>query len=191
MRRQVRLGVMIALIACCAVFSTLGLIALRAGGRAGVGSATLLEVAAGYDRQATETVDSPHPTPAMLNEAEALSHAAIAQYPDDTRAWEMLAYVDRQQHGRLTPVGVAALQKSYDLVGIDAANGLWRIRFALENSQAIPRSLRASVREEVRAQWTFDVDRGRIIDLQPKLENPAGRLSLALWINQLQTSAAK
>ena len=191
MKRGIRLTALTALLAGCAVLSILGLIALRCGGRAAIGPATLLEVAAGYDRAAEQAVESPRPSPTALAGAAAASRAAIAQYPYDTRAWEMLAFVDRLENGRLTPAGVAALQRSYDLIGIDAANGLWRIRFALENSQAIPKSLRASVREEVAALWTFDEDRSRIIDLQPKLENPAGRLSLALWINQLQTTAAK
>lgn len=191
MTRKYRLGALIALPAFCAVLSLLGLFALRGGGRVEVASTTLLEVAAGYDRQATEDLNSGHPSPATLAHAAAFSRAAIAQFPYDTRAWARLAYIDQLEHRRLTPAGVAALQKSYDLVGIDPDIGLWRIRFALENSQAIPRSLRASVREEVTALWTYWDDRQRIIDLQPKLENPAGRLSLALWINQLQTTAAK
>jgi hypothetical protein len=191
MRRQIRLAVITGLVASCALLSSLGLIALRGGGRVAAGPVTLLEVAAGYDRRAVQDLDSPHPSAATLADADAASRAAIADYPYDTHAWEMLAFVDRQEHGRLTPPGVAALQKSYDLIGIDPADGHWRIAFALENSQAIPRGLRASVREEVSARWTYWEDRNRIIDLQPKLENPAGRLSLALWINQLQSTAAK
>ena len=191
MKRQLRLAAMIGLFAGCALLSTLGLIALRGGGSVALGPVRLLEVAAGYDRRAKQDVDSARPSRVALADAATASRAAIAQYPYDTRAWEMLAFVNRLENGRLTPAGVAALQRSYDLVGIDPADGHWRIAFALENSQAIPRSLRASVREEVFARWTYWDDRSRIIDLQPKLENPAGRLSLALWVNQLQSTAAK
>lgn len=190
MRRPIRLTVIAATPAACAILSILGLVALRGGGQTSLGSVTLL-AAAGYDRQADRVIEAQTPSPAALREAASLSRRAIAQYPYDTRSWARLAYVDRMEHGSLTPAGVAALQRSYDLVGVDPDIGLWRIRFALENSQAIPKALRASVHEEVTALWTYWGDRSRIIDLQPELENPAGRLSLALWINQLQMRAAK
>lgn len=191
MIRSVRLAVMIGLVAACMLYSLLGLVALRRGGRCQVGSLTLIEIAAGYDRRADQDLASDRPTMAALSEAGRLSRAAIAQYPYDTRAWSRLAYIDRLEHGVLTPAGAADLQRSYDLVGIDPDIGVWRIRFALENSQAIPRDVRRSVREEVSALWTFDDDRARIVNLKTAIQNPAGRLSLALWVNQLQTTAAK
>jgi hypothetical protein len=181
---------MVALAIACATDSALGIIALRAGGHAALGSVTLLEAAAGYDRAADSALAAERPSPAALRTAMQVSQAAIAQYPYDTQAWVRLAELDRLQHGQLTPAGVAALQRSYDLVGADPDVGVWRISLALENSQALPKSLRASVRTEVATLWTDAGDRNRILDLQQHLQNPAGRLSLALWTRQLQSTAA-
>ena len=62
-----------------------------------------------------------------------------------------LAYLDSLQPGGLGPRGVAQLKRSYDLVAIDPDVGLWRIRFALENSQRLTPDLRSSVRNEALA----------------------------------------
>jgi hypothetical protein len=98
-----------------------------------------------------------------------------------------LAYVDSLDHGGLTPAGAALLKRSYDLVAIDPEVGLWRIRFALENSQALSPDLRASVRNEASGLWKNN--RGPLHEMAPAIINPAGRLSLALWLQRLDSQA--
>lgn len=179
----VRLTAMGALAAATALASTWALVALNTGGEA-----PPMRIAAGYDRKAEPLLDGE----ALLrqtNRAEAarLSRAAIAQFPYDTSAWLRLAYVDSLDHGGLTPAGVALLKRSYDLVAVDPEVGLWRIRFALENSQALSPDLRASVRKEASALWKNN--RGPLHEMAPAIINPAGRLSLALWLQRLDSQA--
>jgi hypothetical protein len=176
----------------CLTASLAALVALNSGGALRLGSAELAPIAAGYDRLAeARLAGAAPPSPAARAESAALSRGAVAQFPYDTGAWLRLAYLDRLEHGRLTPQGLAALRRSYDLVAVDPDFGVWRISFALENSQSLPPLLRAAVREEVSALWTVQRDRGRLLNLRTQLQNPAGRLSLLLWINRLQADRAK
>jgi hypothetical protein len=129
--------------------------------------------------------------PTNRMEAARLSRAAIAEFPYDTSAWLRLAYVDSLDHGGLSPAGIALLKRSYDLVAIDPEVGLWRIRFALENSQALSPDLRASVRNETSGLWKNWDDRAALHEMARSIINPAGRLSLALWLQGLESQVAK
>lgn len=189
--RPLRLALLAALPIGCALSSVLALVALNGGGAMRLGSIELLPIAAGYDRRATQlTLGAPPPAGPLRAEAFAKSRAAIAQFPYDTSAWLRLAYLGQDAAGRLTPEGLAALSRSYDLVAVDPDFALWRIGYALEHSQDLPKPLRALVRQEAAALWTQPGMRGRLRDLQAQLRNPAGRLSLALWINLLQAKSA-
>jgi hypothetical protein len=174
------------------VSSILGLVALKSGGEARLGPATLMEVAAGYDRRATPILAGPAvPPPIRRREAANLSRAAISQFPYDLGAWLRLAYVDYLDHGQLTPAGLSYLKRSYDLIAVDSELGQWRVRFALENSQSLTPELRASVRREVAAMWVNPNHRADLQRALPAIRNPAGRLSLALWLNRLDAAVAK
>jgi len=164
---------------------------LNDGGEAGVGSASM-NIAAGYDRRAERLLRNPAQIDASARaQAERLSRAAIAQYPYDTSAWLRLAYVDSLEHGSLSPAGAGDLKRSYDLVAIDPFVGLWRVRFALENSQALSPEVRASVRNEAFALWRNSQNQPNLRGMLDTLHNPAGRLSLGLWLNRLEAEAAK
>jgi len=189
--RMVRLCTLGTLAALTLALSVLGLTALNAGGEAGVGSASM-KIAAGYDRRAERLLRDPAQIDASARvRAERLSRAAIAQYPYDTSAWLRLAYVDSLEHGGLSPSGAAALKRSYDLVAIDPFVGLWRVRFGLENSQALTPELRASVRNEAFALWRNNQDQLSLRGMLDTLHNPVGRLSLGLWLNRLEAGADK
>lgn len=168
------------------------LIALENGGEVRVGPLPLAKIAAGYDRQAEPLLAAPVvPPPAVRRQAAALSRKAIAQFPYDITAWLQLAYVDALDHGGLTPAGLADLKRSYDLVAVDSELGFWRIRFALENSQALTPELRASVRREATAMCVNPNHKSELRKMVPTIRNPAGRLSLALWLNRLEPTVAK
>jgi hypothetical protein len=172
--------------------SALGLIALQFGGEARVGPVPLLKIAAGYDRRAEPLLAAPKiPSPRERRSAVALSRGAIAQFPYDISAWLRLAYVDYLDHGGLTSSGLYDLKRSYDLVAVDSELGFWRVRFALENSPALTADVRASVRQEVSAMWTNPNHRRQLEKMGPAIHNPAGRLSLALWLNRLDAAVAK
>lgn len=172
--------------------STVALIALNSAGEAAVGPLTLMKMAAGYDRRAEALLagDGGLKIDARAK-AASLSRRALSEYPYDTSDWLRLAYVDALGHGSLTPAGAQALKRSYDLVAVDSFVGLWRVRFALENSPALSADLRASVRSEVFALWRNGENRQPLREMAKAIRNPAGRLSLALWLNRLDASVAK
>ncbi|RAK60777.1 hypothetical protein DJ021_13660 [Phenylobacterium hankyongense] len=173
------------------VLSLLALIALNAGGAARMGSATLLRLAAGYDRRAEILLASAEPSPADRRQAASLSRSAIEQFPYDTSAWLRLAYVDALEHRGLTPAGGALLSRSYELVAVDPDVGLWRVRFALENSQMLSHNLRANVRNEAFALGMNGDKRSELRQMAATIRNPAGRLSAALWLNRLEAGVTK
>jgi len=190
--RNARLAVGVLLAAATAILSLLGVIALRSGGEARLGPVPLMKIAAGYDRSALPILAGPAiPSFAERRRAVALSHGAITQFPYDVSDWLRLAYVDDLDHGGLTPQGVADLRRSYDLIAVDSELGFWRVRFALENSQVLPGDVRASVRREVAAMWVNPNHRAQLRQAIPSIHNPAGRLSLALWLNRLDASVAR
>jgi hypothetical protein len=173
------------------VFSALVLVALNSGGEARLGSVAVLRLAAGYDRRAEPLLAAPRiPSPADAQAAAQLSQRALTVFPYDTTAWLRLAYLDALRHGGLSAEGVSYLTRSYDLVAVDPDVAVWRIRFALENSQSLTPDLRRSVRDEALALGSTP-HRESLRELQPKIQNAAGRLSLALWLNRLDAGVAK
>jgi hypothetical protein len=188
--RTIRLGAAAALAVLTLILSGMALAALNAGGEISLGPASLFPVAMGYDRDAEQILAPATPPPlAEQRRAVALSRSAIRQFPYDTSAWLRLAYVDALQHGGLSPQGVVLLDRSYDLVAVDPDVGLWRVRFALENSQRLPPDLRSAVRNEAFALSTSGKSRKDLKEMAPTIQNPAGRLSLALWLNRLSSVA--
>jgi hypothetical protein len=174
------------------LLSAVALWALNGGGQAQLGSLALMKLAAGYDRRAEPILAPAHaPPPRLRRQAAALSQAATAQFPYDTGAWLRLAYVDALDHGGLTSDGLKFLKRSYDLVAIDPQLGPWRVRFALENSQALTPELRAAARTETSALWKNGENREKLTQLATTIHNPAGRLSAALWLNRLAADVAK
>lgn len=182
--RNMRVAAAATLASATVLLSVLSLVALNTGG-----AAPAMHIAMGYDRAAETLLDTPHPTPVARADAARLSHAALKQFPYDTSPWLRLAYIDWLQNGRLTPTGLAMLKRSYDLIAVDPDVGEWRIRFALENSQSLSKDLRAAVRNEVLALMTNGKTRGELKQIQPTIQNPAGRLSLALWLSRPTTVA--
>ena len=190
--RNAQLSVAALFTAATGMASVVGLFALHSGGEARIGSVALMKIAAGYDRRALPLLAGPAtPSFADRRHAVALSRGAITQFPYDVSDWLRLAYVDYLDHGSLTPQGAAYLKRSYDLIAVDAELGFWRVRFALENSQALPGEVRASVRQEVSAMWVNPNHRAKMRQAIPFIRNPAGRLSLALWLNRLDASVTR
>ena len=172
--------------------SLLCLLALNTGGRVAVGPLGLMDLAAGYDRSAEPRLRGPALLQHRSREAAAAeSRAAIQQYPYDTSAWLRLAYVDTLNGGGLSPAGLGYLKRSYDLVAVDSYVGVWRIQFALENSQSLTPELRSAVHNEVASLWRNGENRGALHAAAEQVRNPAGRLSLLLWLSRLETTPDK
>jgi hypothetical protein len=70
--------------------------------------------------------------------------------PANPESWTALAYVDWLQHGALTPAGLAALDRSYQITFFEPEGAVWRIGFALDNWKALTPALRQQVLAEAR-----------------------------------------
>ena len=191
MNRALNLALISAAGLACVALSALCLLALNTGGEVRAGPLTLVRLAAGYARPAEKLLEEPVPSPLAARKAADLSHKALGEFPYDASSWLRLAYADRIRNGRLTPEGVGYLKRSYDLVGVDIYAGVWRVGFVLENSQAIPKDLRAAARNEVEALWKERKHREQLGQMAAGLHNPAGRLSAALWLNRLRSQPGR
>lgn len=189
--RAIRLPLLVALPAATAVLCLGALAALNGGGEARIGPLTLLKLSAGYARPAEKLLATPAPTPEAVAQADDLSRRALRQFPYDNSSWLRLAYADRLRNGHLTPEGVALLRRSYEITGVDIYAGGWRIAFVLENSQAIPRDLRLSAKNEFQSLWRDYRRRRELQQMAVAVRNPPGRLSAGLWLNAAKASAAK
>jgi len=175
-----------AVLAGATVLACVGaLVALNGGGAAKIGGWRPLELAAGYDRAADALIRTGRP--ADLPRAEALSRRAIALHPYDIGAWLRIAYVDAAAHGALTPAGVAALARSYDLVAYDTDQASWRIAFALEHWGDLPPELQAEVKAETFTLGVGWRHRLRIMEVLRGVTNPAGRMTASLWASQIES----
>lgn len=179
------------LAATTAVLAIAALVALNGGGAAMLGDWRALELAAGYDRAAAVAMTSPRLGRSDLARAETLSRRAIELNPYDNAAWLRLASIDTLRHGRLTPAGVWSVRRSYDLVGFDPYVATWRIRFALENWQAIPTDLRPAIRAEAMALGGERAHRDKMLLVLAHVRSPAGRLTASLWASRIQRIVPK
>lgn len=163
------------------VLALLHLIALTAGGEVRIASWRIAAIAAGYDRRAEDLVAPRKPTVADLAASERLSRLALGEFPYDTSSWLRIAYIDQLRHGDLSPVGVAAFARSYDLIAVDPALAPWRIRFALENWSKIPKELKKAVREEAGALSTHGRGRGKLKAALAAVQDRNSAVMVTLW----------
>lgn len=192
MRRRIPLLPIVAGLAAVTLIAAIcTLIALENGGEARIGPLVLMKIAAGYDRKAAALIDGRSPSKAEASLSEALSRKAIAEYPEDVSAWLRLASLDVIEHGVLGAAGVADLRRSYDFVAADPQHGLWRVRFALENTYALPADLKEQVHAEVKALWRQPDRRDALLHMLGEMVNPAARMTLATWLIQLELGVAQ
>lgn len=181
-----RIRVTIAALLSGAAFSLalLHLIALTAGGAAQIGALRLAVIGAGYDREAERLLASQKPPEAAIERAEQITQLALDEFAYDTSAWTRLAYIDRLRHGHLTPTGASALARSYDLVAVDPNVGAWRVHFALENWDKLPKSLKESAREEAKAMATDGGGKVKLRAALKAVKAPVGATLAALWLQR-------
>jgi hypothetical protein len=148
-----------------------------------------LEIAAGYDRAAD--AEMARRDPASLSRAARLSHRAIALNPYDTGAWLRLASIDAQQHGRLTPAGIAAFQRAYDLIAIDPYAATWRLGFAMRHWGELPPESKAAVRLEAMALGDEHDHKYKVLGVLRQVRNPEARLTAALWAARIDAAVPR
>jgi len=123
--------------------------------------------------------------PEDLQRAEREAKAALALSPYNNLTRLRLAYIEAERLGRLGPVGLTHLGRSYDLVPLDASAAPWRVRLALEHWGQLTPEIRMAVYQEAMA---FGRSGSREADVRPVLasiRNPDGRLAAALWLRAL------
>ncbi|MFZ3007516.1 MAG: hypothetical protein WA047_15220 [Phenylobacterium sp.] len=162
----------------------LHLIALLGGGAAKIGGLRFAVIGAGYSREGERLLAPDIPSSAAMDRAEQLSQLALDEFPYDTSSWTRLAYIDRLRHGHLTQTGASALARSYDLVAVDPNIGAWRVHFALENWDKLPKSLKESAREEAEAMATDGSGKVKLRAALKAVRAPVGATLAALWLQR-------
>lgn len=182
--------VLAAALAAAVLISSGGvLIALNTGGAVSLGGWRPLQLAAGYNRASVAQMT--RGDRASLARAERLSRQAIALNPYDTGAWLRLASIDALVHGSLTPAGVAAFRRAYDLVGVDPYAATWRLGFAMQHWQDLPADVKAAVRQEAVAVGSEHQHRSKILDVLARVRNPQARMTAALWTARITAVVPK
>lgn len=163
------------------VLSLAHLVALATGGEVRIADWRIAAIAAGYDRKANDLLATTKPTAADLVTSERLSYLALREFPYDTSSWLRIAYIDQRRHAGLSPIGISALSRSYDLIAADPASGPWRVRFALENWPSLPKSIRKSVRHEAQALSREARSRAKLRTELAAVRNSEAAVLVTLW----------
>ena len=86
-----------------------------------------------------------------LEAAKQATRAELGVSPVREGAWLRLAKLDVVQHGRLSPVGLDALSRAYDVAPYDLTRDGARRRFVAVHLGELPPDLRVEVDQEVAA----------------------------------------
>lgn len=122
-------------------------------------------------------------TPARLAAAEGAANAALRIAPTHAGAWIDLAFVDSVRNGgRLSAVGLKALQKSYDFEPLGPDVSPWRLKFDFEHWDQLTPELRTAAIDEAAAAWISADGEGAqaLVAMPDTVLNPAGRIAATL-----------
>ncbi|OYW99891.1 MAG: polymerase [Caulobacter vibrioides] len=118
--------------------------------------------------------------PVVLDRLEALSRREIAMRPGAGSAWLRKAAVDFKR-GDLESAN-EALGRSYAVAPLHTSAFLTRTRLAYENWAVLTPAVRAQVIYQVRVEYKRPSGDRRLTALANSLQNPTGRIGLALLI---------
>lgn len=128
-------------------------------------------------------------SPPDLEAAILASQLALSQAPYDTSSRLRLAYIDSLD-GKLSPAGVAHLERSYELLPLDQYVAVWRVGFALNHWGDLTPDLRKKVEAE-----TFAVlatrRRGQMLATLDAVTSPIGIVPAIFWRQRLKSSARR
>jgi hypothetical protein len=142
-------------------------------------------LAAAAEMRAASILNRADPSPADVRLAEAAARRALAIAPTHAAAWLDLAYIDRLRHGRLTPAGVAALQRSYDFEPLGPDVSPWRIRFTHEHWTEVGPELRRQAIKETESLWTAAGGAETLSAMPARITDGPGRMALTLTVARL------
>jgi len=102
--------------------------------------------------------------------------------PTNPEAWNAIAYVDREAHGRLSPEGVSALDHSYAVSFFARRVAVWRVTFALQNWDALTTQTRSDAIREATLSLHDPYLAPQMRQSLHSITNPAGRLAALLLL---------
>jgi hypothetical protein len=118
-----------------------------------------------------------------LERAATHARKALTLAPYNNNARLRLAFIDSKLHGgKVSSAGAVYIAQSYDLVPYDPIIAAWRIRFALENWQALDIDTRRATQAEAYALGRGTVVSGKIRSALQAVQDPVGRVSARLWL---------
>lgn len=100
--------------------------------------------------------------------------------PANPESWTAVAYADWLQHGALSPAGLVALDRSYQITFFEPEGAAWRIGFALDNWAALTPSLRQQVLSEAREALRDPLVAPQLKARLARVSGAAGQLAATL-----------
>jgi hypothetical protein len=101
--------------------------------------------------------------------------------PANPESWTAVAYADWLQHrGTLSPAGLAALDRSYEITFFEPEGAAWRIGFALDNWTALTPALREQVLAEAREALRDPLVAPQLRTRLARIRGAEGRLAATL-----------
>lgn len=171
----ISLSAMILVAAGAVSGAVLALWSINAGGAARIGSLTLMQHYAGYDKAAARLFSNLPVTPEGRREIERLSRASLAQMPYNIPTTMRLAATETAPNGRLTSAGLETLKHSYDLVAVTRDGGNLRAWIALDNWSALSPTLRQQAIAEFKALGKIKKERARLSTMTATVSDPRGK----------------
>jgi hypothetical protein len=131
---------------------------------------------------------TPGQHPVDLDAAEQQTRRELALAPTTATAWLRLAYIDYWRHGRLTPAGLANLNRSYDTAPLGPDASASRLTLGFELWGEMTPELRVLLLRELAAFRERDADATRAFAY--RIGNPRGRLAAGMAIAELEMKGA-
>lgn len=124
-----------------------------------------------------------------LADVTAETRAALDSSPALASGWLRLAYLDILKHGRLTPLGLAMLQRSYEIAPLGPDVSEPRLRLVFGMWPQMPESIRVQALEELKGEKYRD--REAAYAIAADVRDPAGRLAIGMGLAAIEIQAVR
>ena len=135
------------------------------------------------DRPAAERAFTKLPATATAAQRSVATERLLRADPANPESWGAAAYSDYAEHGRLTPVGVEALDRSYLMGFFDRQIAVWRVTFALDHWDQLGSRTRRDATLEAKFALKDPTLGPQLRQRLRTVTNPAGRLAALFMLS--------
>lgn len=141
-------------------------------------------MAPAFERQAAQALAR---APPALDLAETASLNTLTQSPASASAWVRLGYIESARSGRLTPLAIQRLERSYQVSPLGPDVSYVRLTLLFDHWPQCPDGLRRAALAELKALHGRNAHLAWALTGQ--VRTPAGKLALRLSLTELEALA--